>query len=131
MCDYSLEMYASRPARAGEYYVTTRFPTGSLGITAPGDIKTAICVQCDTRLELENVPAILRREYALQATESVTFTRIDCGAYRDGVRFANGSEVSLQLLGPGVKVWLSEPSLEISGREATPQAGRAGALEPV
>jgi hypothetical protein len=25
MCDYSLEMYGSRPAREGEIYVTTRF----------------------------------------------------------------------------------------------------------
>ena len=28
MCDYSLEMYGSRPAREGEHYVTTRFPSG-------------------------------------------------------------------------------------------------------
>jgi hypothetical protein len=32
MCDYSFEMYASRPAREFELYVTTRFPTGSIGL---------------------------------------------------------------------------------------------------
>jgi len=37
MCDYSLEMYASRPARASEKYVTTRFPSGSIGLASPGD----------------------------------------------------------------------------------------------
>ena len=34
MCDYSLEMYHSRPARAGERYVLHRFRSGSLGVRA-------------------------------------------------------------------------------------------------
>ena len=34
MCDYSLEMYGSRPAREGEIYVTTRFPSGSIGFAS-------------------------------------------------------------------------------------------------
>ena len=37
MCDYSLEMYGSRPAREGEIYVTTRFPSGSIGFASAGD----------------------------------------------------------------------------------------------
>src|SRR5260370_16388430 len=49
MCDYSLEMYGSRPAREGELYVTTRFPSGSIGFASPGDPRTAVCMQCDTR----------------------------------------------------------------------------------
>jgi hypothetical protein len=55
MCDYSLEMYASRPARASEKYVTTRFPSGSIGLASPGDCTTAICVQYDTHLKLEGI----------------------------------------------------------------------------
>jgi hypothetical protein len=39
MCDYSLEMYASRPAREGEIYVITRFPSGSVGLASAGDPK--------------------------------------------------------------------------------------------
>ena len=35
MCDYSLEMYASRPARTSELYVTTRFPSGTIGWRCP------------------------------------------------------------------------------------------------
>jgi hypothetical protein len=53
MCDYSLEMYASRPAREGEQYQTTRFASGSIGVTVPKDGTTAICIACDTRLEIE------------------------------------------------------------------------------
>jgi hypothetical protein len=48
MCDYSLEMYASRPARESELYVTTKFPSGSIGLASPGDCTTAVCVQYDT-----------------------------------------------------------------------------------
>ena len=103
MCDYSLEMYASRPAREGEVYQTTRFPSGSLGLASAGDCGTAVCVQYDTRLILENLPATLRDTLELKPTETVTFVRLETGAYRDGVRFANGKEVSLQQIGPGVR----------------------------
>ncbi len=113
MCDYSLEMYASRPARAGEYYVTARFSTGSLGLAAPGDLQTAVCVQCDTRLDLEFVPPNIQRAYGLGQTETVTFIRMEKGAYKDGVRFANGRELSLQQLGPGVHVSLT-PQVQVN-----------------
>ncbi|MGO9673890.1 MAG: hypothetical protein ACLPSF_06930 [Methylocella sp.] len=102
MCDYSLEMYASRPARESEKYVTTRFPSGSIGLAAPGDCSTAVCVLYDTKLNLENISSDLQTRLGVQATEQVMFARLEHGAYRDGVRFGNGKEISLQLLGSGV-----------------------------
>jgi hypothetical protein len=102
MCDYSLEMYASRPARESERYVTTRFPSGSVGLAAPGDCTTAVCVQYDTHLKLENISGDLQTRLGVKAEEDVVFARLEHGAYRDGVRFTNGKEVSLQLLGSGV-----------------------------
>ena len=104
MCDYSLEMYASRPAREGEIYQTTRFPSGSIGLTAGRDCNTAICVQYDTRLSLENIPAAARRPLGVPEAVTATFVRLETGAYRDGVRFDNGKEISLQQLGTGVRV---------------------------
>lgn len=111
MCDYSLEMYASRPARQKEKYVTTRFLSGSTGLAAPGDCTTAICVQYDTRLNLEDIPADVQTRIAglgvVPTSEmEVTFCRIERGCYRDGVRFDNGKQLSLQLLGVGVGVAL-------------------------
>ena len=53
MCDYSLEMYGSRPAREGEIYVTTRFPSGSIGFASAGDPRTAVCMQCDTKVDAD------------------------------------------------------------------------------
>ncbi|MGA2636531.1 hypothetical protein [Methylocella sp.] len=102
MCDYSLEMYASRPARESEKYVTTRFPSGSIGLAAPGDCSTAVCVLYDTKLDLEGISSDLQTRLGVQATEQVVFARLEHGAYRDGVRFGNGKEISLQLLGSGV-----------------------------
>jgi hypothetical protein len=108
MCDYSLEMYASRPARESEKYVTTRFPSGSIGLAVPGDCTTAVCVQYDTHLELEGISTDLQSRLGVGGEESVVFARLEHGAYRDGVKFSNGKEISLQLLGSGVSVRLAE-----------------------
>lgn len=108
MCDYSLEMYASRPARESEKYVTTRFPSGSIGLAAPGDCSTAVCVQYDTKLSLEGISSDLQTRLGIGPAEHVVFARLEHGAYRDGVKFGNGKEISMQLLGSGVSVSLVE-----------------------
>ncbi len=124
MCDYSLEMYASRPAREEEKYVTTRFPSGSIGLASAGDCTTAVCVQYDTRLKLENISNDLQTRLGVKPEEEVIFARLEHGAYRDGIKFSNGKEVSLQLLGAGVGVAL------VAVREA-PVAARSEILEPI
>ncbi|WP_421696150.1 hypothetical protein [Aestuariivirga sp.] len=106
MCDYSLEMYLSRPAHEGERYVTTRFPSGSMGLTAPGQPGTAVCMACDTELALADIPADLAARHGFAARERATFVRLDSGVYRDGLRFANGVELSLQQIPAGVSVEL-------------------------
>jgi hypothetical protein len=102
MCDYSLEMYGSRPARESERYVTTRFPSGSIGLTALGDCNTAICVQYDTPLVLENIPLETQTALGVRPIEEVVFIRLDQGSYRDGIRFQNGRQICLQQLSTGV-----------------------------
>lgn len=109
MCDYSLEMYESRSAREGEVYVTTRFPTGSIGLTAPEDASTAICLICGSRLMLENLSSAVQSELGVKETEEVTFTYLNEGLYHDGVAFDNGVRVTLCRLGPGVMVSLKDP----------------------
>ncbi|MDA8051262.1 MAG: hypothetical protein M0002_14885 [Rhodospirillales bacterium] len=104
MCDYSLEMYGTRPAREGERYVTTRFRSGTIGLAVPGTQDTPICVQCDTRLRLEGIPADVQRRLRVGAIEEASFVRLDKGPWHDGVRFGNGAEASLQELSAGVGV---------------------------
>ena len=74
---------------------------------APGDCTTAVCVQYDTHLRLENISGDLQTRLGVKAEEDVVFARLEHGAYRDGVRFTNGKEVSLQLLGSGVGATLT------------------------
>jgi len=97
-------MYASRPAREGEQYQTTRFASGSIGVTVPKDGTTAICIACDTRLEIEGIPQAVMENCGVKRRETVTFSSLPYGGYRDAITFANGRQVSLQQLGEGVRV---------------------------
>lgn len=103
MCDYSLEMYRSTPARQGEEYVSSRFASGTIGFTAPGDPSVAVCMACDMALQLRNIPDQLREQHRLNQTERAVFARLAGTGHRDAVRFANGSVLTLQQLGAGVE----------------------------
>ena len=124
-------MYASRPAKASEIYVTTRFPSGSIGLAAPGDCTTAVCMTYGARLMVENLPGDFQTTFGVQAAEEVTFTRLEEGLHHDGVKFANGCEMPLHRLGIGVMVSLADekrlpPTKQAEAVEEIP----AEALEP-
>ena len=106
MCDYSLEMYGSRPAREGEIYVTTRFPSGSIGFASAGDPRTAVCMQCDTKVMLTDIPPALQTAFRVGAEVETTFAQREAGLYRDGLRLADGRFVSLQDLQPGIHAYV-------------------------
>ena len=110
MCDYSLELYRSRPAVEGEQYTLRRFPSGTMGFTAERDCETAVCLPADAHLRLEGVGEAIRQAYAVGPTEEVVMTRMDGTAFshRDAVRFANGREVLLQGLNAGIVATLVE-----------------------
>jgi hypothetical protein len=125
MCDYSLEMYHSRPARAGERYVLHRFRSGSLGFVDPTDCETAVCIPVGARLRLEGISPRMRQAYSLGWTEEVVMTRVPYSGrvHRDGVRAANNREFLLQSLDPGVSAVLLPRDLEavfdLEGPQAT------------
>jgi hypothetical protein len=106
MCDYSLEMYGSRPAREGELYAATRFPSGSMGFAAIGNPTTAVCMQCDTPVVLTDVPADLQARLGIGSRVEATFAQAERGAYRDGLRLPSGRFVSLQELRPGIRAYI-------------------------
>ena len=108
MCDYSLEHYRSRPARKGEEYETMRFTSGSIGFIEPGNHSVAVCMACDTRLSLSNLSNQIQSRLGLPAMAPATFTRLEAGLYRDGVRFDNGKALSLQELGVGVRAKIED-----------------------
>src|SRR2546430_17421926 len=101
MCDFSLEVYGSRPAREGEKYVTSRFPSGAVGLAAFGETSVPVCVQCDTQLMLEAIPMDLQISLGVSSREAVTFVRLERGTFHDGVKFMNGKEITFPRLRPG------------------------------
>ena len=107
MCDYSLEAFQSRPARMGEEYISNKFPSGSIGFVSPGDRSVAICMACDSELELSHIPSGAQKQAGVSESERVTFTQVDGPHHRDSVRFANGKVMTLQVLGAGVTAWLA------------------------
>ena len=55
MCDYSLHLVASRPAKVGDRLVSTRFPNSiTRGFAAVGEPDIAICLLPGTELAFEN-----------------------------------------------------------------------------
>ena len=122
MCDYSLEKYASRPARKSEKYVSTHFPSFSIGVTEPEDCGTAVCIEYGTRLKL-TMPRELQISRHLDPEETVTFVRMnECHKHlhHDGVRFKDGREILLQQLGPGIGIELAAKPKVISFGENDP-----------
>lgn len=134
MCDYSLMAVPNRLAREGEELVAHRFPTGSLGLASPNDLRRladprparrsfwnsvreffnpprnaavpACCIPPGARLRVRDIPARLQHEMTVGPEEDVTFTQLTASvnSYRDAVRFANGKEVRLQELREGQRV---------------------------
>lgn len=104
MCDYSLELYRSRPATQEEQYTLRRFPSGTMGFTAARDCETAVCIPADAHLRLEGIGEAVQRAFAVGPIEEVVMTRVEGGAYahKDAVKFSNGKEVLLQSLNVGV-----------------------------
>ncbi len=45
MCDYSLHAIPNRLAREGERLVTHRFPTFSIGLASPAELRRVVCAQ--------------------------------------------------------------------------------------
>jgi hypothetical protein len=110
MCDYSLMAVPNRLAQEGEDLVAHRFPTGSLGLASPADLKIpvaqktearrglwraiqeflnpvkgnpvcAVCIPPGAKLQLMDIPARLQHEFCIGPAEDVTFTQITAAAH--------------------------------------------------
>ena len=114
MCDYSLELYRSRPATQEEQYTLHRFPSGTMGFVAGTDCETAVCMPAGARLSLQGINETVQRAFSIGPAEEVTMTRLAVTghAHRDAVRFANGREVLLQSLNAGVTCTLAPRDLD-------------------
>jgi hypothetical protein len=105
MCDYSLMAVPNRLAVEGEELVAHRFPTGSMGLASPADLRRmtdpaqperrslwqtikdffnppqaepvcAVCIPPGARLIVEDISTRLQAEFSVASCEEVTFTQI-------------------------------------------------------
>ena len=105
MCDYSLMAVPNRLAQEGEELVTHRFPTGSLGMASPADVRAAIapyqpgrqtiwqkiraffdptaapavcavCLPPGARLSICDIPPRLQQQWGICDREEAVFTQI-------------------------------------------------------
>ncbi len=105
MCDYSLMAVPNRLAREGEDLISHRFPSGSLGLASPADLKRitepplpaqksfwrrmaeffdpprtepvpAVCIPPGARLQLQDIPVRMQQDLAVGPCEPVVFTQI-------------------------------------------------------
>jgi len=111
MCDYSLHTNPNRLATEGEQLVVYRFPTHSIGLASPDDVREranarkdrkrslwtiildwlndqqagmgvcAVCIPPGAILVLRDIPEQLRDELSVASEEMVTFTQLTASAY--------------------------------------------------
>lgn len=110
MCDYSLMAVPNRLAQEGEELVAHRFPTGSLGLASPTELKPmvapqraarrgfwravqeffnppksksvcAVCIPPGAKLQLQDIPLRLQHEFGIGPVEDVTFTQITAAVH--------------------------------------------------
>lgn len=124
MCDYSLEACKKRTARAGETIATQRFPGGSLGFAAPENNTVAVCLACDTKLELNNLPTAIQSMCGTRESALAIFTQRDTTVDRDAVIFQNGQTATLQQLGCGVSARVVDDLSQSSGNSRQPPINR-------
>jgi hypothetical protein len=65
---------------------------------------TAVCIPPGTRLLMARIPDVMRRQFALDVLQSVTFTQLSMEAfwYRDAIQFDDGRQIILQAFPEGV-----------------------------
>jgi len=109
MCDYSLMAVPNRLAHEGEELVTHRFPTGSLGMASPIDVRAAttprpavpqtvwqkiraffdppaahavcaVCLPSGARLLISDIPARFQQQWSVSCEEEGVFTQLTAAA---------------------------------------------------
>ena len=106
MCDYSLELIRSRPAKAGDKLASTSFPnTSTRGFAAADDRSVAVCLLPGTELSFEKEIRCEGVIFSWTPGHKVAkFQQVNKGkrhAHRDALEFPDGKIVLLTQLREG------------------------------
>jgi hypothetical protein len=109
MCDYSLDLVASRPAKVGDELVTTKFQNSmTRGFAAIGEPNVAVCLLPGTEVAFENEVSY-ERFFSLFSNMKLRkkvarFRQINVGnpgVHHDALEFPDGETVLLTRLCEG------------------------------
>jgi hypothetical protein len=132
MCDYSLHAVATRPAKAAETLVSTKFSTGGTrGFASPDDPKVAVCLRPGTEIAFENDvqtgDMMFRKNIGVRLAR---FRQIDLNKpyqHHDALEFSNGAIVLVTNLTAGQRATVLQ--LPAGPVEERPQAQPAARYE--
>jgi hypothetical protein len=132
MCDYSLELVASRPAKVGDKLKSTSFPhTITRGFVSVGDPNVAVCVLPGTELAFdEEVLCETGLLFAWRFGQKVArFRQVNKGrsnAHHDALEFPDGRIVLLTQLCKGQHATVLQ--LPVTSPVTANEAQRHGSL---
>ena len=109
MCDYSLHLVASRPARVGDKLISTSFPnTSTRGFASVDDRNVAVCLLPGTELafekEVQCETAFVLRSKCQLGHKVAMFRQINQGqsnVHHDALEFPDGKTILLTHLCEG------------------------------
>ena len=107
MCDYSLHLVASRPAKVGDKLVSTRFPeTTTRGFASVGEPNVAVCLLPGTELAFENevqcgTAFTFRSKLGHKVAKFLEINKDQSNIHHDALEFPDGKIVLLTHLCEG------------------------------
>jgi hypothetical protein len=134
MCDYSLHLVASRPAKVGDKLVSTRFPnTITHGFASVEDRNVAVCLLPGTEIAFEEEVACetrfvfsSRRQIGHRVAQFRQVNKDQSDVYHDALEFPDGQIVLLTQLCEGQHATVLQ--LPASPRVTTDEAQRHESL---
>ena len=134
MCDYSLHLVASRPAKVGDKLVSTRFPnTITRGFAAVEDRNVAVCLLPGTEIAFEEEVACetrfvfsSRRQLGHKVAQFRQVNKGQSNIHHDALEFPDGQIVLLTQLCEGQQATVLQ--LPAAPRVTTHEAQRHDSL---
>jgi len=106
MCDYSLHLVASRPAKVGDKLISTRFPeTITRGFASIDERNVAVCLLPGTELAFEQdvrcETVMLSWRLGHKVAKFVEINKVESNVHHDALEFPDGKTVLLTQLCEG------------------------------
>jgi hypothetical protein len=131
MCDYSLQLVRSRPAKVGDKLTTRDFGTGTRGFAAAEDARVAVCVLPGTELAFSSPVTLTEYRFVLGwkveilAHATAIFRQVNKQQpmkHHDALEFPDGRIVLLTKLSEGQKATVLQlPAQPTTAAEADAQ----------